>query len=235
MKMFEGLDVTGVEKTEDRVGGNSRLFDSDIYTATIKTAYVGTSRSGAMNVTLIASIGDREYTETLYITNKEKVPYYIDQQRKKRFIPGYNIVNNICKVCTGKGLNELDTEEKVLNVYDFDQKKNVPTAVPVIVDLMGKEVALGILREIRNKVAQENGVYVDTPETREQNLIANVFYPDTHQTVNEKEENKDPTFYTKWLEKNQGKTIDRRTIKDPKANTASGSNTPKPRTSLFDK
>lgn len=238
MKLFENLDVSGVEKTEDYVGGFSSLLDSDIYVMKIKTAYATTSKGGAMGVTFVGDINGNEYSETLYITNKNKEPYYIDAQHKKRFIPGYNVVNNICLVAAGKGITDLETEDKVLNVYSFEEKKRVPTSVPVLVDLSGKEVALGIVKELSNKaVADGKGGYVPTSETRESNITVAVFYPDNHKSVNEQVEGKEATFWDKWLEKNQGKTVDRRKFKEGNSPTLTpvSAPTPQPRKSLFEK
>lgn len=237
MKLFENLDTNDVERTEDRVGGNSRLLDSDIYVATIKAAYTGESKSGAISVTLMCDIDGKEYTETLYITNRNKEPYSVNTStRKKSFIPGYNYMNAICLVVAGKELKEVEAEEKVLSLYSFETKKNENTSVPVLVELSGKQVALGIVKELRNKAELVDGKYVDTPESREQNRIMAVFDPESHKTVNEALDNKEATFWDAWLDRNKGKVVDRRTIKDGAPTTGSGaSNTQAPRKSLFSK
>lgn len=238
MKMFENLDTNGVERTEDRTSSAGfSILESGVYDATIKTAYAGSAKSGALSVTVVCDIRGQEYSETIYITTKNKEPYYIDAQRKKHFLPGYNIINSLCAITTGKGLKDMESEEKVLNVYSPLEGKQVPTPVPVLTELMGKRVTLGILHEIRNKAVQNAmGVYEDTPETREENRINAVFDVDTHQTLNEKTDGKDSTFYVKWLEKNQGKTVDRRTIKsDSPTKVVITNSDPKPRTSLFAK
>lgn len=237
MALFAELDTNGVERSEDTLGGNFNLFDSDIYEARIKAAYGGASQAGALNVTLVCDIKGQEYSETIYITKKNKLPYS-DTNGKRRFIPGYNIMNSICKIATGKGLTELDSEEKTLLVYDPVEKKQKPTEVPVLTDLSGKTICLGILKELRNKaVPDDQGHYVDTPETREDNRINAVFDEDTHRTINEIEDNKEAVFWDKWLEKNKGATIDRRTVKDgDKAPFNPDKPTEqKPRTSLFSK
>lgn len=237
MKLFENLDTNDVERTEDRVGGNSRLLDSDIYVATIKAAYTGESKLGAISVTLMCDIDGKEYSETIYITNRNKEPYSVNTTtRKKSFIPGYNYMNAICLVAAGKELKEVEAEEKVLNLYSFETKKNENTSVPVLVELSGKQVALGIVKELRNKAELVDGKYVDTPESREQNRIMAVFDPESHKTVNEALDNKEATFWDAWLERNKGKVVDRRTIKDGAPTTGSGtSNTQAPRKSLFSK
>lgn len=237
MKLFENLDTNDVERTEDRVGSASRLLDSDIYVATIKAAYTGESKSGALSITLMCDIGGKDYTETLYITNKNKEPYFVNSStRKKQFIPGYNYMNAICLVAAGKELKEVETEEKILSLYNFETQKNENTSVPVLVDLSGKQVALGIIKELRNKAQLVDGKYVDTAESREQNQIMAVFDPESHKTVNEALDGKEATFWDAWLERNKGKVVDRRTIKDAVSNTGSGAaTTSAPRKSLFSK
>lgn len=237
MKLFENLDTNDVERTEDRVGSASRLLDSDIYVATIKAAYTGESKSGALSVTLMCDINGKDYSETLYITNKNKEPYFVNTStRKKQFIPGYNYLNAICLVAAGKELKEVDTEEKVLSLYNFETQKNENTSVPVLVDLTGKQVALGIVKELRNKAELVDGKYVDTPDSREQNRIMAVFDPESHKTVNEALDDKEATFWDAWLERNKGKVVDRRTIKDAAPNTgSSAATTSAPRKSLFSK
>lgn len=237
MALFAELDTKGVERSEDTLGGNFNLFDSDIYEAKIKAAYGGASRAGALNVTVVCDIKGQEYSETIYITNRDKLPY-TDKSGKRRFLPGYNIMNSICKIATGKGLTELESEEKTLLVFDPADKKQKPTEVPVLTDLSGKTICLGILKELRNKAVQDDqGQYVDTPETREDNRINAVFDVDTHRTLNEIEDNKEAVFWDKWLEKNKGKTVNRCTYKegDKPPFSTSKSVEQKPRTSLFDK
>ena len=235
MALFAELDTNGVERSEDTLGGGFNLLDSDIYEAKIKAAYGGTSQGGALNVTVVCDIKGQEYSETVYVTGRNKLPYS-EKNGKRRFIPGYNIVNSICKIATGKGLTELDSENKILVVYDPSEKKRKPTEVPVLTELSGKTICLGIVKELRNKAVQNaQGLYEDTAETREDNRINAVFDADTHRTLNEIEDNKEAVFWDKWLEKNKGTTVDRRTVKEGITPTSAKSVEQKVRTSLFDK
>lgn len=236
MGMFDSLTSEGLERTEDRVGGFSTL-PTDIYTGKIKAAYGSVSSSGAKAVNLIMDINGREYRETIYVTNKEGKNYFITSQNHKAMLPGFSIINNICLICTNKQLGELETEEKVLNVYDFEAKAEVKKNVPVITDLTGAEIEVAIEDVIENKREKKGSDYVPTAETREYNRICNVFHPELHKTVNEAMDGKEAVFHDTWLEKNQGKKIDRRTIKEgntPAAPKSSGS-TQTPRQSLFGK
>lgn len=240
MALFAELDTNGVERSEDTLSGGFNLLDSDIYEAKIKAAYGGASQAGALNVTVVCDIKGQEYSETVYITGRNKLPYF-EKNGKRRFLPGYNIINSICKITTGKGLTELDSEDKTLLIFDPSENKRKPKEVPVLTDLTGKFICLGIIKELRNKAKQikqddDSVVYVDTPETREDNRINAVFDVDTHRTLNEIEDNKEAVFWDKWLEKNKGITVDRRTQKEGITPTTPAKPVEqKVRTSLFDK
>ena len=235
MGLFNNLNTDGVERSEDQLGGSFSLLDSNIYTATIKAAYAGRSSAGAMNITLICNINNTEYTETVYITNRNGEPFFVDKNsQKKKFLPGYNIINSICMLCANKSIKDMDTEEKTLNIYDREAGKNVPKAVPVLTALSGQIISLGIIKEIRNKVKLENGEYVTVADTREENHIVAVFDPNTKQTLNERQDGKEADFYDKWLAKNQGITVDKRTVKDaPASKSGAATSTESPRKSLF--
>lgn len=242
MSLFSDMTTEGMEQSQDRLGGYQPL-ESGIYQATIKNFYAGESKNGAMSLTLIAEVGDKEYRETIYITNKNKENFFINKKSgKKSPLPGFIVVNDICLIVTGKELHELETEEKVVKIYDYDAKEEVPKSVPVITEALDKPVALGIIKQIVNKNEKVGDKYVPTAESREENLIDKVFHPEYKLTVAEARDGKEkPDFWDAWLKRNEGVTRDRRELKDgesggkvatpPKA----GALASKPRKSLFGK
>ena len=218
MSLFKNMTSTqDMEKSEDRLGGFSPL-NSDIYIATVKNFFAGESKGGAMSLTLIADVGGgKEYRETVYITNKQKENYFIQKgSGKKSPLPGFTVANDICLIATGKELNELETEEKIVKVWDPETKTEQPKSVPVVTEVIGQKVALGILRQLENKNEKgSDGEYHPTPETRESNIIDKVFHPEAKMTVAEARDGKKTSeFWDAWLKKNQGQTRDRRELKD---------------------
>lgn len=212
------INDSDVERAEDRVGGFRRL-DSDIYIATIKTAYLGESSGGAAYVTLVCDISGQEYRETLYISNKNKEVFYYTSNNKKAPLPGYALFKNICIVCTGKEPNKMSVEEKIIKVYNFETSQDELKSVPVVTELTGKEVALGILKELVNKRQKNSkGDYVEIADYNETNRISAVFHPVQKKTVNEATDNKEAAFWDEWLKANQGKVKDRRKIKESSDN-----------------
>lgn len=236
MALFSNLTDNGLEASQDKLGG-FQLLESGVYPAKIKAAYAGSSQSGAMNITVIADINSYEYRETIYITNKEGKNYYTTDKApdKKQPLPGFTTINDLCLLACGKPLSEMETEDKVLNVYSAEAGKEVPTQVPVLMDLLNKEIVLGIIKEKRYKSVLKDGSYVDSDEIREQNVINKVFHAESHFTVNEILNKKDsPEFYEKWSAKNTGVTADRTKGKKPAVSGSSAKpSATAPRKSLF--
>lgn len=228
MTIFGNLQTDGLEEAQDRVGG-FRIFETDAYLAKIKLAYAGkASQSNAQNVTLVFDLPGGEYRETLWVTNKDGKNFYVGQDKKNYPLPGFTVVDDICMMTTDKPLSAQIAEEKVVNLYDFDQKKEVPTSVQMLVDLLGKEVILGIQKQTVNKQAKDgNGVYQDTADSRDQNVIDKVFHSPSQLTMVEAKRGvTTAAFYGIWTEKNRGRTNDRRKIKD--GNSTQGGRTGRP-------
>lgn len=244
MSLFNNLSNEGLEEVQDRLGGYTPL-DTDIYTGKVKAFYVGKSTGGAMSITLIADINGREYREVLWVTNKKGENFYLNQndKTKKVPLPGFTIADDICLITTGEPLSKQDTEDKVINIYDYEAKKELPTSVQMVTAVLGQEVSLGIIRQTVNKTQKDsNGEYVPIAETRDENVIDKVYHPVHKLTVAEARNGKEKgEFWDAWLERNKGQTRDKRTIKEgeagkagaPKAAPKADSASAAPRKSLF--
>ena len=218
MSVFGNLTNDGLEETNDRLGGFN-VRDTDAYLGTIKVAYAGQSQGGARKVTLVVNLSDGEYSETIYDTTKKGENWFLNQNDKSKKVPlpGFTTIDDICLVTTGKPLSEQDTEEKVVKVYDYDEKKELPKSVPVLTELTGQKVILGILKSVVDKNVKNDstGEYEPSGETREENTIEKVFhYPSKVTVVEAREAQKagrdaEATFYDKWVEKNKGQTRNR--------------------------
>lgn len=243
MGLFGNLGTEGLEKNEDRVGGGSGwLRDTDIYTFTIKALYAGKSTSSnAQSVTGIFTDDDgKEYRETFWITDGQGRNYYMVKDKdkketgKKAPLPGFAIVNDIVMIATDKPLSEQETEEKTVKVYDPDAKQELPKAVPMLVEALGKKVALAVYRQLENKSKKNDstGKYEPIAEDREINLAEKALFPQFKATVREVEValenngtvtddaivdaqgNNVGVFWDQWVEAHKGKVRDKRTIKD---------------------
>lgn len=228
-QLFGKLTTNGLEESVDRLGGFQPL-ETDIYIGTVKAFYAGQSTGGATSLTLIADLGDgKEYRETLYVTNKNGENFFISKDKKKVPLPGFTVADDICLITTGEPLAAQQTEEKVINVYDYDQKKELPKAVQMVMAAVGQKVGLGIVKQTVNKNEKQGDEYVATAETRDENVIEKVFHPELKLTVAEARNGQETAkFHDAWLERNKGVTRDKRKVKDGQAGTAGAP--PKPGT-----
>ncbi len=216
MSLFENLSSEGLEETQDRIGG-FQTKETDAYDATIKAFYAGESSGGAKSVTIIADIGGSEYRETVYVTSKKGENFYLnkDDKTKKIGLPGFIIASDICLVTVEKELKELTFEDKTMNIYDPEVRREVPKSVKMAVELIGKKVNLGIVKQLENKNDKVGNDYVPNADTREVNFIDKVFHNPSNLTVVEARNNiTEAKFRDAWVARNQGQTRDKRTIKD---------------------
>lgn len=241
MSLFGNLKSEGLEESQDRIGGFQPL-ETDIYTGVIKAMYAGKSAGGATSVSIILDTNGKEYRETFYVTNKKGENFFLnkDDKTKKVPLPGFTLVDDICMVTSGKPLSEQNTEEKVIKLYDFDARKELPKGVQMLVDCIGLEVSLGILKELHNKNEKSGDEYVATAEVIERNATDKVFHTETHMTVAEARSGAEKAqFWESWTERNKGNVRDRRTIKDGQAGKPvggppkAGGSKEAPRKSLF--
>ena len=220
MSLFGNLKSDGLEESQDRVGGFGAI-DADIVTGVVKAFYAGKSSGGAHSITAVVTLeGGKEYRETVYITNKKGENFFLNKQdqSKKVPLPGFTIADDFCLATTGLPLADQEFEEKVLNIYDYDAKKELPKGVQVAMAVVGQTVSFGVLKELVNKNEKKGDEYVPTAETREQNVIDKVFHTESKKTVVELKNGADEAqFWDKWLENNKGKVRDRREIKDGQA------------------
>lgn len=232
MNMLANLKIDDnivLEQEQDRVGGASRTLDTDIYGFVVDAAYMGASKGGATSVSFI--LKDKKngnvFKPTVYVTGgKDKgcKPYYTkkdpDTGKETNYpLPGFLVANSVAELTTGVSLAEQPTEEKIVKIYDFDAKAEKPTKVQMLVDLIGKEINLGVIRQTVDKSKSDgNGGYIATGETRDENEIDKVFcaregFEFMTQTEikakNAGDEAAVAAFHLTWLEANKGKTRNR--------------------------
>lgn len=203
-----------IENEKDVLGSGFKVFDSGIYTATIKLAYLSPSQSGAMGIAMVFDLGDKqEYRETFWVTNREGKNFYVNRDNEKKYLDGFVKADSIALLAAKKPLSKLDTEKKVIKL--MKDKKETATEVDMLMDLIGQEIKLGLVKQKVFKQEKDgNGVYQDTAETREQNSINKVFRASDDRTTAEvRAQSESAEFMTKWKEKWDGQVQDRTAAK----------------------
>lgn len=228
--MFANLDTSGTEAQEDRLGGTF-TSETGVYDATIKVAYVVPSRtSDSKAIHAIVDLGNgQELAQRTYFLNKAGQPTY-EKNDKKFVLPGFEEVDALVTLATGVSIKDTPIEEKTLQIWDGDAQKELPKSVPVLTALTGKPIAVAVTKQIVNKQKKVGDKWIDTNDTREENVITKYFRFDSKLTMVEavKVAGGAPApaegerFYDKWAEKYTGQTVNR--FKEVKGAPAGGGN-----------
>lgn len=238
-----------VQDEVDVIGGGGPL-DTAVYPGTVTMAYAEKSSKGALGMVLhIKTEVGRDIRQTLWMTSgddKGNKNTYETKAGERKYLPGFNLANSLCLLTVGKEVGDMDLEEKVVSIYSFDAKAEVPTKVNMFVDLIGQDILSAVFRQTVDKKAKgDDGQYRPTGETRDENEIDKFFRARDRMTTAEiRAGAEEATFCAAWEEKWAGQVRDK-TEKGPqsggaKGNVATGSfggapaggNT-KPKASLF--
>jgi hypothetical protein len=189
-------------------------LDSAVYDMKIDLAYLQKSQGGSLM--LILHLEDDTFAtakmrERIVLTTgdaKGNRNFYVDSDGNKRLLPGMNLANVLSKLVAGKTFDQLSTDEKMVKLWSFEAREEVPTKVSVVTDLLGKELKVGILKIAENKRVQENGSWVPGNDKVEINKIDKVF--DTNgKTLAERETGSEANFIEKWKERNEGRLVNK--------------------------
>lgn len=238
--IFSGKKVAADTVEDDFIGGGGPL-DTDMYLATIKTAYIGkAANSDARSVNLLLDVNGREVRQQIWVTNKVGDVTYKDKKTgDPKNLPGFVQINSLCMLVCSKEMGQMDVEELTVKLYDFDAKKELPQAVDCFTELHGEKINIALQRQTVDKTAldQNTGKYEPTGETRDINEIVKFFPENKLVTISEVSEfikglggNLDDvlkdgdigkaisnmpddagSYAVTWLERNKGKTYDKST------------------------
>jgi hypothetical protein len=230
-----------IANEKDSIGGGG-VLESGTYPAKVTLAYVTKSSGGATGLVLKAKTSEgRDINQTLWMTSgtaKGGKNFY-EKDGVKSYLPGFIAANALSLLTTGKDIAELDTETKVVNVYSSEAKAEVPTKVEMVVDLLGKDIVIGLIKQTVDKnVKNDQGIYVASGETRDENEIDKFFRAEDHMTTAEiRAAANEPAFYNTWNTKWNGQTRNKAkgagTAGVAGAPKAAAAGMEKPTTSLF--
>jgi hypothetical protein len=232
-----------ISEEKDSVGGSGGPLESGLYAATVALAYITKASSGALGLVLnLKTEAGKEIRQTLWMTSgtaKGGKNYY-EKDGEKHYLPGFNHANSLALLTVGKEISSLETETKVVNVYSAEAKSEVPTKVEMLMDLIGKEILVGLIKQTVDKTKKnDHGIYEPTGETRDENDIDKLFRARDRMTTAEiRAQAEKATFVDTWSSKWTGNTKNKAkgasgTAGAPKAAGAAAAATKKPTTSLF--
>jgi len=216
MNALSGLtENAAVQKDDDRLGGGGfEPLNSDVYDFTIEHAYVTKSSGGATAVNFsFLGADNAKLRTTIYVSSGTAKGCKNTYEKKNKdgvmethYLPGFNQVNSLCWMTAGKALADLASTvdgTKVINLYDYDKKAEVPTQVDMIMGLINMKITAAVLKQtVDKKKKNDTGEYMPTGETRDENEIDKFFRTSDKLTFAEITKGvTEPIFMVAWLEK----------------------------------
>lgn len=171
-------DDAGIDDDYLRSGG---AVETDIYEATIKAMFNrGSTKSKAMSIIVMLDVGGKEITSQTWVSNADGGITYEDKKTKKpKNMVGFNQMNTLALLVTGKALGDLVMEERTLKLWDSTAKAEVNQVVDCYAELHGEKVMVAIQKQIVDKEKLVEGSnparYEPTGETREVNEVIKYF------------------------------------------------------------
>lgn len=206
-------DFTGmaVDHTDRIAGEGPRTLESGVYPAKIDLAFLQKSGGGALMMHVHYKTDTAMVKQRFVLTSgdaKGNRNYFTDQEGNQRPLPDLLRAENLAQLACGKGFGQLSTAEKTVKLWSYEEQSEVPTKKEVVMDLLGKQVQIGVLKVSQNKRAQENGNWVDTADKQEVNEVDKLFGADG-KTLTEAQAKEPGTFIDTWKKKFENKVIDK--------------------------
>ena len=199
---------SSIQNETDSVG--SSVLDSNVYPSTVETAYINKSDGGALGLVCTFKSGSKTIKQTFWMTSgtaKGCKNYYEDKNGEKKYLPGFIQANALALLTVGQEISALDTETKVIKAWNKDTKSEIPTKVEMLMDLVGKDIVIGLVKQTVDKTTKaDDGSYVATGETRDENEVDKFFRASDNKTTQEIRDQVDATFINTWFKKWIGQT-----------------------------
>lgn len=241
LKLDAGVEV---EADTDTLGGGG-VQSTDVYALTCEYMYLDQTQSGALmamgSFKTEAGVSIR-FSECIMSKKSGtlKATYTDKRSNKEVPLPGYSKVLHLAQAMglDVQDLSGLTAEKKILKLYDFEQKKELPQEKNVITDFTGKRIQAAIYEVVETKMAKdgEGNYTVPTSEERKLNTFDKWFTAEgrTIEEVNAEKQIAeltaagqtvppklqaiaDGSFREVWLEAHFGKVRDKRKKDAPKA------------------
>lgn len=202
--------------TESRVfssGKGKFTVDSGVYPAVVKSIVSyetgdGEQVKGIIELELTLPDGaTRAYKQNVLLMSKDGNYTYKDDNSGADVLYGdVSIISDIANIACKKLLENLETQDTMIEIYDFTTKSNKPVPASSLVELIGAEVSVAILEYETFKNKQVGGDWVETEETRLNNQIEIVMQAGSNKTLKElRAQVEEPVAHNTWLEYWAGK------------------------------
>ena len=189
-------------------GSAPKVQETDVYPARIDLAYFSEARSGAWMLTLhLEGTGLNQFKlkSNLVIRDREGSPTFHNRYTgQDQPLRGLAMADHLAQILTGRSLSQLKPKEKVIKLWSYEEKQEVPTKKEVFEEFIGKEIQVALEKIEENKRTFKNNEWVDGPDKAYKNEVRK-FFNKEGQTLAEQKAKMPGEYLEKWRTANQGK------------------------------
>ena len=212
------VDATKEIQSSVRQGG---VPASALYEGVIRAAYMIQNNYNANQVDLALHIelpSGYEYKISKAVLRDGSPEVLNDKTKKKELMFTYvQMAHIIGAAIPGATMADVfpSIQEKPIELYNFEQRKDVLTNVKMVTDLVGKKLFIGLQRKIANKRQEtdqtdDNGrkIWLDLPERKESlefGVAASIEDSRTFTEITAGTTAENATDVKKWVKLNEGK------------------------------
>lgn len=212
MSFLAGLNTTAQDiKVEDKLGsGGNFEIPTGLYNAKITAAYLSKTNDGAVRAEFEFSLDSgQKHSQGYTVVDKDGNHIITTEDGTRKFLAGFLKANSIAFLaCKGTPISNIPTQDKTINVRNYETNQDEPKQVQQLTDMIGKEVCLGIIQQAQFKRVKGNdGKWTeDNTQTQVKSTIHTVFHSVKHFTYAEADaaikNNTAPEskFYDAWKE-----------------------------------
>lgn len=208
MTDFLDFNTGGAKQETESVGDGRIIFDSAIYPAKIKQAYLDAYDSGARFASITLDIDGKDYKERLLITNGKGESFWSDRDGNPVKYSGLVRLEELAFAAGFPNLQATNVAPATIRAWDKDAKAFVLRQhATVMTGLQGKEVLVALQKVNQNKQKKnlDTNEYEKLNEEEQINQI-DKFANLQGQTQLEAAKNVNPpTFMGAWKERWSGK------------------------------
>lgn len=211
---------------EPSTGGNTfAVPPTGAYKATMQYAYMRQNQNKPQNLDIHFQMtldNGFKWEIIAYGVLVNGSPYTQKPGEEPKLTYGFNTATRIMMMFANKTLEDAanNMSDKIVEIFNFEARKGVPTTVNVFNDTVGKEAWVGLTRKIVNKKQLVDGAYVPLPERKQEAVLSTMATVSTGQTYTELLANEPPAKFQEWINTSANKDWDTYT---PVANVPQGS------------
>lgn len=211
MTDFLNINRGGAKQESENVGGGRPIFDSNVYSAKVKQAYLDVSPSGAKFCDVTLDINGKDYQERLWLTNSKGEGFYLDRDNNPQPMGGLTRFDELLFAAGFANAGAAGIGPANVRMWDNDSRAFViKQHATVVTGLRDKEVLVALLRQTENKTKrnQNTGKYEKINEKIETNSIQKFASPSKQTQLEAVNKVDPPTFIDAWVKQWEGKVRD---------------------------